>query len=226
MSRLHIFDMDGTLLRGSACLELSRHMGHLAAVDEIEEKWSRGEVGHVEFYELCLPLWQGLTEDDIDEVFRATAWIEGIEEVWADIAKRGEHSAVITLSPQFFVDRLRHWGLGSAHGADVQAGVRPDPKLVLTPATKVDVAEELIDQHGVSLDDCVAYGDSSSDIPLFERLPNTVAVNGTDALRKVATVAYDGSDLREAYAAGRALLDGMQFSNGHASTDRVRPWAP
>ena len=55
MSRLHIFDMDGTLLRGSACLELSRHMGQIDAVDEIEAKWSVGKVGHVEFYELCLP---------------------------------------------------------------------------------------------------------------------------------------------------------------------------
>ena len=27
MSKLHIFDMDGTLLKGSACLELSRYSG-------------------------------------------------------------------------------------------------------------------------------------------------------------------------------------------------------
>jgi len=206
MSKLHIFDMDGTLLRGSACLELSRHMGKLDAVSEIEERWSVGGVGHVEFYELCLPLWKGMSEADIDEVFAVTRWLDGVAAVWADIARRDEHSAVITLSPQFFADRLLSWGLGSAHGAVVHAGAVPDPELVMTPASKLGVAKELIQRYGLDEDDCVAYGDSSSDIPLFTLLRHTVAVNGTKSLREVAAISYDGSDLRGAYAAGRALL--------------------
>ena len=28
-SRLHVFDMDGTLLRSTATIELARHLGHL-----------------------------------------------------------------------------------------------------------------------------------------------------------------------------------------------------
>jgi phosphoserine phosphatase len=206
MSKLHIFDMDGTLLRGSACLEISRHVGQLDEVNAIEERWSRGEVGHVAFYELCLPLWAGLAEDDVEAVFHATEWLDGIEDVWADIARRGEHSAVITLSPQFFAVRLLDWGLGSAHGALVEAGLEPVPERVLTPASKVDVAFQLIDRLGLTPEDCVAYGDSASDIPLFSHLPNTVAVNGSPSIRELAAVAYDGGDLREAYAAGRALL--------------------
>jgi phosphoserine phosphatase len=206
MSRLHIFDMDGTLLRGSACLDLSRHMGQLDAVNEIEAKWSVGDVGHVEFYELCLPLWAGMTETDVDDVFAMTDWLDGIQDVWADIAQRDEHSAVITLSPQFFADRLRRWGVGSAHGAEVYAGVVPNPALVLTPDSKVELAHELMRHYGVGPDDVIAYGDSSSDVPLFRELRRTVAVNGTASLREVAAVSYDGHDLREAYRAGRSLL--------------------
>lgn len=207
MSKLHIFDMDGTLLTGSACLEISRYMGQIDAVNEIEARWGRGQVGHVEFYDLCLPLWKGLSEADIDEVFAVTPWLDGVAEVWEDIARRGEHSAVITLSPQFFADRLLRWGLGSAHGAGVFAGATPDPERVLTPESKVGVALELMQRHGVTECDCVAYGDSSSDVPLFKRLRNTVAINGADSVRAVAAVTYDGSDLRAAYAAGRSLLD-------------------
>jgi phosphoserine phosphatase len=206
MSKLHIFDMDGTLLRGSACLDLSRHMGQIEAVSALEERWGLGQVGHVEFYEKCLPLWEGMTDADVETVFEGTAWIEGIADVWADIAARGERSAVITLSPQFFADRLLRWGLGSAHGARVAAGVVPDPERVLTPEAKVGIALELMDRYGLSEIDCVAYGDSSSDVPLFRLLPNTVAVNGTESVREVAAVAYEGTDLREAYAAGRSLL--------------------
>ena len=206
MSKLHIFDMDGTLLRGSACLDISRHVGEIDAVNDIEERWSRGEVGHVAFYELCLPLWAGLTDADVEHVFEHTEWIDGIADVWADIARRREFSAVITLSPQFFAERLLRWGLGTAHGAEVHAGVQPVPDLVLTPASKVTLAEQLLVTYGLTDEDCVAYGDSASDVPLFERLPHTVAINGSASVRAVAAASYDGWDLREAYAAGRALI--------------------
>lgn len=206
MSKLHIFDMDGTLLSGSACLDLSRHMGQLEAVEAIEERWSRGEVGHVEFYDLCLPLWSGLEPSDVEEVFAGIAWIEGIEEVWRDIDRRGERSAVISLSPQFFTDHLTRWGLHSAHGAEVFAGEPLTPERVLTPESKPYIATELLERYGLGDEDCVAYGDSSSDVPLFEMLSNTVSVNGTESLREVAAVAYEGTDLRDAYALGRSLL--------------------
>lgn len=210
MSKLHIFDMDGTLLAGSACLDISRHMGAIDEVDAIEARWTLGKVGHVEFYELCLPLWDGLSEQDVDEVFAAASWIDGVAEVFADIAARGEHSAVITLSPQFFADRLLDWGLDSAHGAGVYAGQTPDPRAVLTPARKVELANELIERYALERDDCVAYGDSASDLPLFEALSHTVAVNGSETLREAAQANYDGSDLRGAYAVGRELLRGSR----------------
>jgi phosphoserine phosphatase len=219
MTKLHIFDMDGTLLRGSACLELSRHMGQIDAVDAIEARWAVGDVGHVEFYELCLPLWTGLTDTDVDAVFDATDWLGGVREVWHDIALRGEHSAVITLSPQFFADRLLRWGVGSVHGAAVFAGVDPDPGLVLTPESKPGVAAMLMERYGVAEEDCVAYGDSSSDVPLFRRLPNTVAVNASESLREVAAVGYDGPDLRGAYRAGRRLLAASRLCHSGAGRD-------
>lgn len=207
MTKLHIFDMDGTLLAGSACLELSRRAGHIDAVEEMEERWGRGQLGHVEFYELLLPLWAELGEDDIEAVFAETAWLEGIEEVWRDIDARGERSIVITMSPQFFAEKLRGLGLHEAYGAGVLAGGEVVPERVLTPEMKVYIATEVLERLGLGAGDTVAYGDSSSDLPLFEILDNTVSVNGSESLAEHAAVAYRGNDLREAYALGRALLE-------------------
>lgn len=207
MTKLHIFDMDGTLLAGSACLELSRRAGHIDAVEEMEERWGRGELGHVEFYELLLPLWAELGEDDIEEVFAGSAWLEGIEEVWRDIEARGEHSVVITMSPQFFAEKLLGLGLHEAFGAEVLAGGEVVPEHVLTPEMKVYIATEVLERLGLGSEDTVAYGDSSSDVPLFEILDNTVAVNGSASLAEHAALAYRGNDLREAYRLGRLLLD-------------------
>lgn len=219
MTKLHIFDMDGTLLAGSACLELSRRAGHIDAVEEMEERWGRGELGHVEFYELLLPLWTELREEDISDVFHGVAWLDGIEEVWRDIDARGERSVVITMSPQFFADRLLALGLHEAYGAGVLAGGEVVPEQVLTPEMKVYIASEVLERLGLGSDDTVAYGDSSSDVPLFEVLDHTVAVNGSGSLVDHAAVSYRGNDLREAYALGRALLEGRRPVPSGAHSD-------
>lgn len=207
MTTLHVFDMDGTLLTGSACLEISRYVGQLEVVNDMEERWGRGEVGHVEFYEFLIELWAGLRATDVDEVFRATPWIKRIQDVFADIAARGERSAVISLSPHFFVERLLAWGATSAHGARVEVDEVVDPARVLTPHSKVEILDELLARYGLDEDHCVAYGDSASDIPLFDRLTRTVAINGSDQLRAVARADYQGDDLWEAYQLGRSLID-------------------
>ena len=205
MSKLHVFDMDGTLLKGSACLHISDHLGKLREVNQIEEAWSRGEVGHVEFFELCLPLWGRISDEDVDEIFAKTPWHKNVQKVFHDIHARREYSAVITLSPMFFVSRLRQWGATTAHGAEVFGGETPDPKLVLTPDSKVKIVQGLLQEYGVTAADCIAYGDSASDIPLFKTLANTVAINGSAAIKSLSAATYDGDDLWEAYLIGRAV---------------------
>jgi phosphoserine phosphatase len=205
VTKLHIFDMDGTLLKGSACLHISDHLGKLAEVNLIEEAWGRGEVGHVEFFELCLPLWGRISDADVEAIFAKTPWKKNIPRVFADIASRGEYSAVITLSPMFFATKLLNWGLTTAHGAEVLGGEPPDPERVLSPHSKVEIANGLLEKYRLRTSDCVAYGDASSDIPLFKMLPNTVAIDGSEALKRLASACYDGDDIWEAYLIGRSV---------------------
>lgn len=224
MSKLHIFDMDGTLLRGAASVELCRHLGKLTEADAVEQAWVRGEITDVQFWELMLPLWDGLDEDEIDRAFRAAPWIDGVAEVFADIAARGEHSAVISQSPLFFVRRLKDWGADAVYGAGVEPGGRAGKDLLITAEDKVSIGEHLMQEHGLTTEDCVAYGDSTSDVGLFGRLRYTVAVNGNERICELAAATYTGADLREAYAMGRALLAGSESvaSGGACVTAPVR----
>src|SRR5438067_3949391 len=45
----------------------------------------------------------------------------------------------------------------------------------------------LAQQHGWNLDDCYAYSDSATDLPMLEAVGHPVAVNPDRALRKVAS---------------------------------------
>ncbi|MEK6438236.1 HAD family hydrolase [Pseudonocardia sp. T1-2H] len=206
MTRLHVFDMDGTLLRGAATVELSRHLGTFEVADAVERAWNAGQLTDLQFWESVLPLWMDASDAEIDAAFAAAAWIEGVPEVFADIRARGEHIAVISQSPHFFVRRLEGWGAHRTFGSDVAPGRPPTTDSLLTLQDKVDITLGLLADLGLSEDDCTAYGDSRSDVLLFERLTRTVGINPTDVLRDRCAVVYEGLDLRAAYALGRDLV--------------------
>lgn len=207
MSHLHVFDMDGTLLRGAASVELSRHLGTFEQANAIEDGWLAGEIDERGFWERMIPLWDGVSESEVDDAFAGASWIAGIREVLADVVARGERAIVISQSPHFFVRRLEGWGAHRAYGSRVGPDVPAREWRTLTGPDKLAITRDVLAELGLAEDRCAAYGDSGSDAELFARLRHTVAVNATAALRERAAAVYDGGDLREAYALGRGLLE-------------------
>ncbi|MFE3141531.1 HAD family hydrolase [Streptomyces scopuliridis] len=201
--RLHLFDLDGTLIRGSAAaVEISRQLGLGAEIAELEREFLSLGLAPDEFAVRARELWAELTAVQVAAAFEGAPWLLGIREVWADIRKRGDYCAVISLSPDFFVARLLEWGAHAAHGSrwPVLPFAEPvDRAGILNPAAKVEIANRLCAEFGVSLDDCVAYGDSMSDAEIFAAVPRGVAVNADHHLSGLATHTYTGGDLREAY---------------------------
>ena len=207
MSCLHIFDMDGTLLKGSACLEISRTVGVLAETLAIEDVWSKGEISDNEFWVRCLPLWKDLTDEQLDKSFLTSPWLQGVQSVFADINSRNEKSVVISQSPLFFVERLYAWGADFAYGALVTPGNSTGAEQLLTSSDKLKIADELLSKLGLTYDNCVAYGDSLSDLDLFKSIPKTVAMNARKPIRELARVCYEGPSMWDGYSAGRKLME-------------------
>ncbi|MER5930222.1 haloacid dehalogenase-like hydrolase [Streptomyces sp. NPDC002054] len=203
MTRLHLFDLDGTLMYGSAApVELSRQLGLLAEIAELERAFSAREIGPPEFAVGVHALWAHLTPEHVRAAFEGAPWLAGIREVWREIRARGEYCAVISLSPSFFVELLLEWGAHAAHGSvfpEVPFTRPVDVTGILTPEGKVTVADRLCERFGVGRADCVAYGDSMTDAVLFGAVPVSVAVNARPYLAERATHVYQGRDLREAY---------------------------
>ncbi|MET7901520.1 HAD-IB family phosphatase [Streptomyces sp. NPDC005336] len=203
MTRLHLFDLDGTLIHGSAAaIEISRQLGLERQIGALERAFAGGKLSPAQFAERACALWVGLTEAQVLAAFEGAPWLAGIREVWADIRARGERCAVISLSPGFFVERLLEWGADATHGSawpSVPFREPVNPAGILTPAAKVRIADELCAKFGLTRADCVAYGDSMSDAELFTVVPFSVAVNADHHVSEIASCAYTGRDLREAY---------------------------
>ncbi|KPC96912.1 HAD family hydrolase [Streptomyces albus] len=211
--RLHLFDLDGTLLYGSAAaVEISQQLGVEREIRQLEAAFAAGGLTPPQFAARACALWTELTDEIVHAAFDGAPWLAGIREVWARIRADGEHCAVISLSPDFFVRRLQEWGADATHGSHwpevprampnggTKYPLRPlDPSGILSPGSKVKIAGQLCAEFGVHAQDCVAYGDSMSDAALFATVPVSVAVNADHHVRSLASHHYNGRDLREAY---------------------------
>ncbi|MGK5632073.1 HAD family hydrolase [Streptomyces sp. URMC 123] len=212
MATLHLFDLDGTLLYGSAApVEISRRLGPDVedGVRELERAFAAGELDPPGFALRVRALWADLTEEHVAAAFEGAPWLAGIRDVWREIRAAGDRCAVISLSPGFFVERLLDWGADATYGSRFPAvpfREPVDPTGILSAAAKVRIADELCARFGVSRADCVAYGDSLSDAALFAALPVSVAMNADHHVAELASHAYTGRDLREAYELVRAAV--------------------
>ncbi len=195
--------MDGTLLHAtSAPVEISRQLGLEAETVALDQAISAGLIDPPEYAAQVHALWAELTEAHVVAAFEAAPWLARIRDVWAEIRRSGDYCAVVSLSPSFFVERLTGWGAHAAHGSRFPAVpfTEPvDPTGVLTAAAKVRIADQLCREFGVTRADCVAYGDSLSDLDLFGAVPVSVAVNADSRLSGLATHTYFGKDLWDAY---------------------------
>ncbi|MEU0407999.1 HAD-IB family phosphatase [Streptomyces griseorubiginosus] len=203
MARLHLFDLDGTLLHGTtAPVEISRQLGLEAEAVALDQAIGAGLIGPPEYAQQVYTLWAALTEAHVAAAFDSAPWLARIRDVWAEIRGQGDYCAVISLSPSFFVERLTGWGAHAAYGSRFPAVpfVEPvDPAGVLSAAAKVLIADRLCAEFGVTRADCIAYGDSASDKDLFGAVPVSVAVNADHHLSEISTHSYTGMDLWEAY---------------------------
>lgn len=203
MARLHLFDLDGTLLHGStAPVEISRQLGLEAEAVALDQAIGAGLIGPPEYATRVHALWAELTEAHVTAAFEGAPWLARIRDVWAEIRRNGDYCAVVSLSPSFFVERLTGWGAHAAYGSSFPAVpfTEPvDPAGVLSAAAKVLIADRLCEEFGLTRADCVAYGDSMSDKDLFGAVPTSVAINADRHLSGISTHSYMGGDLWEAY---------------------------
>lgn len=118
MTRLHLFDLDGTLQHGRAApLEISRQLGLAKETAETERDFVTRRIESRAYAQRVHGLWAGLTDSHVGAAFDGAPWLSRIRDTWAEIRERGEYCAVISLSPSFLVERLTAWGAHAAYGS-------------------------------------------------------------------------------------------------------------
>lgn len=202
MSRLYVFDMDGTLLPGTtACLEIAKHTGTTAELCEIESLFTSGVFSTAEFARAIHELWGVLDEELVRRSFDLAPKLENIQRVLDEVAKQRSLSCLITMSPGYFARQFGNYGFDYIFGSEFPDGVDVpfDPTRILTPEDKPRIAAEICQRENLDFSRTVAFGDSSTDIPMFDRVRWSVAVNAADSVLSSASLVYQGGCLWSAF---------------------------
>jgi phosphoserine phosphatase len=209
--RAHFFDMDGTLLVGTtAPLLLAEALGETESLHALEQRFATGTATAVDFARAIHAQWGPVEAAVARAAFDVAPLLENIPEVLADIHAHGEKACLITMSPAYFAEQFLEFGFDAVFASrfPADADTPLDETAILNPEDKPRLAAAFCEEHDLRLEEAVAYGDSMSDVFLFDAVGVRISVNGDHHLETLADIAIEGPDLLAAYRAARDLISG------------------
>ena len=211
--RLVVCDMDGTLVRNTTALaHLADWIGHADAIDDVESKLSRGLIDDRAVAETYAQLYRGVAVADAGEAMLDIACINDIGAGVQMLRARNVDSIIATVSWSFAARALADaWGFSTGCGADLETDptgrvFTGDVSRHFAPTDKVAFVAEYCTHAGFTMEQVVAVGDSRSDLPLFEAVGFSVALNATNDARTAANTAVDDGSFLTALRAVPGLL--------------------
>lgn len=206
MLKLAVFDLDGTLKEArDPYVYLHRHLGTLEAADAFFSQGMGGAIPYAEWLRLDAELWRGTPRSVLERLLRENPYLPGARETVAALKARGVRVAIIStgllLHAQMVAGEL---GIGPAVGNEIFFDGGGDDPVVsgrvrahLTQSDKGMRMEQLQAELGVAPGECLAVGDTGSDVPLFERAAVGIAVNpSAPEVAEAADIVLSEPDLR------------------------------
>ena len=201
--KLVCFDLDDTLIREIhsvmlPCILNGKEKEH-SCIQEQEEK---GLIDYKEADYLRAELLLGLEECKIAQSFLTLAKpLENIKHVVEVLHKNNMKCIVITVGPKQVAKVVCDiWGFDNYYGSNYEVieGVFTGKILDYIDAEqKVECLRDFCKYNGIQPDECIAVGDGSTDIPIFEYCGKSIAINSSEKVRKHAMHSVDTDDLSD-----------------------------
>ena len=193
--KLIAFDMDGTLTEEDSCWGvLHRHFGTQEAARRHLKAYDRGEIDYPEFMRRDIALWKPVpTLEQVKRVLTPYRLAPNVERVVGEIHQRGYQTVVITGGLDLLAEELaRRLGIryvfSNGLAADEKGRLTGEGIFRVEPRFKHEVLTGLGGELGVSLQQCVAVGDSKYDVNFLKHAGLGVAIGTDSELAGVADV--------------------------------------
>ena len=200
-----VFDLDGTLLRGTTVsLLLAEWLGREDEVSELERAFRAHEISNSVVADTSAGWLVGKSMAGAWRVLEQGPWIDGMTETFKTLTDADVNLLLGTITWSFAAEMLRErYGFRAVSGTEMQASDGVLSGVVsryFDEHDKVCFVEEWCAQNGYWMGQVTAIGDSRSDVPLFRRVGMSIALNATPDARAVATHVIDTEDLPDVLA--------------------------
>ena len=200
--RLAVFDLDGTLKQArDPYVYLHNLLGTLEASQAFFARGMAGEIAYEEWLKLDVALWKGVSRATMEALLRANPYLPGAQELVSALRQAGVRVAVISSGLSVHADLVRaELGLDWAIANELyfEDGFCTGQARACVPiGSKGHIVERLQAELGVGPEECLAAGDTTSDVDMFARVRLGVAVNpSSDSVRQGAGLVLEEADLR------------------------------
>ena len=172
--RLVCFDMDSTLIQTEVIDELAKHAGVGDEVSKITESAMRGEIEFKESFRQRLGLLNGLDENVMKSIAENLPLTEGAERLFSTLRKYGFKTAILSGGFTYFGQFLqKKLGIDYvyANELEIKNGKLTGNYLgdVVDGAKKAELLQKIALQENIHLEQVVAVGDGSNDLPMINK---------------------------------------------------------
>lgn len=201
--KLACFDMDGTLITNTNSVRYLCFINNMEEqVMKIEEMEDNGAITWIEADYMKAKLMKGLSISKVKSLFSENVTlISDIEFVIDYLSQNGVGSILVTSGPVQVAHILgERFNFRAVYGSEYQ--IRNGcftGKIInhLGNDGKLSCLHSYCKNHGISLNDCIAIGDSSSDIDIFKSVGKSIALNYSEALVGKASVYLKTMSLKD-----------------------------
>jgi phosphoserine phosphatase len=199
--KLACFDLDGTLVTPvSTGQHVAARLGHLEAMREIEQRYAAGLATNADVAALDGQHYAGLTKADVSRLLDDIPVINDIAATVDRLNALGTPSVLCTLAWRFVGDVFaERYGFIASSGPTL--GIDRDGRFTGEVASdfseydKPAFVGSLCQSRGIRLSEVFHVGDSRSDVPLFEAVGYSVALNASQQARDNASIALESDSL-------------------------------
>lgn len=201
--KLVCFDLDDTLIREIhsvmlPCILNDKEKEH-SIIQEQEEK---GQIDYKSADYLRAELLMGLEEGKIAKSFLKIAKpLKNIKNVVLELHENNIKCIVITVGPRQVAKVVCDiWGFDAYYGSDYEVAGEAFTGRILKyigAEQKIECLKDYCRSNNINPHECLAVGDGSTDIPIFEYVGKSIALNSSLKVQHSATYAIDTDDLAD-----------------------------
>ena len=200
--RMICFDMDSTLIQAEVIDELAEYAGVREEVSRITEAAMRGEIDFKESFKQRLALMKGVKESVLLEIVSKIPLTDGAERLFKALKKFGFKTAILSGGFTYFARHLQaKLGIDYVYANELEFenGELTGNYIgeVVDGNRKADLLKVLADREDLLLDQVVAVGDGSNDLPMISVAGLGIAFHAkpvvkANARTAISTIGLDG----------------------------------